>query len=99
MNIEVAENAPQDWNAYVLSHADATAYHRESAVRIGASAFGLRTSFVTARSGSGELVGILPLVEQSSWIFGRFLVTGTYRKDLVQLKKIRKTGKNILLLI
>jgi FemAB-related protein (PEP-CTERM system-associated) len=33
----------------------------------------LRTTFVTARDGLGQQIGALPLVEQSSALFGRFL--------------------------
>ncbi len=75
MSIEVTATPPVDWDAYVAKHASATAYHRAAAVTIGASAFGLRTAFLTARSGSRDVVGVLPLVEQSSLVFGRFLVS------------------------
>lgn len=73
--VEVAEAAPQGWDEYVGRHPQGTAYHRAAAVRIGAQAFGLRTRFLSARNGSGQLVGVLPLVEQSSVLFGRFLVS------------------------
>jgi FemAB-related protein (PEP-CTERM system-associated) len=44
-------------------------------VRIGQDAFGLKTHFVTARAPAGQLVGVLPLVEQRSLIFGQYLVS------------------------
>ncbi len=74
MRIEVSEMAPTGWDAYVERHDSATAYHRASAVAIGARAFKLRTSYLTAYDGE-NLVGVLPLVEQSSRLFGRFLVS------------------------
>ena len=74
MRIEVSETAPTGWDAYVERHESATAYHRASAVEIGARAFKLRTSYLTAYDGEA-LVGVLPLVEQSSRLFGRFLVS------------------------
>lgn len=74
MRIEVSETAPTGWDAYVERHESATAYHRASAVEIGARAFKLRTSYLTACDGEA-LVGVLPLVEQSSRLFGRFLVS------------------------
>lgn len=55
-----------------------TAYHGVQAVCIGEKAFGLRTFFLTAREAEGSLVGVLPLVEQSSWLFGRYLVSVPY---------------------
>ncbi len=75
MLIEVTPTAPAQWDAYVERHNQATAYHRAAAVHIGLHAFGLRTSFLTARNPSGSIRGVLPLVEQSSVMFGRFLVS------------------------
>jgi len=75
VGIEVTSGAPAGWDAYVERHSLATAYHRASAVNLGARAFGLRTTFLAARSASAQLVGVLPLVEQSSTLFGRFLVS------------------------
>jgi FemAB-related protein (PEP-CTERM system-associated) len=74
MRIEVSATAPTGWDAYVERHESATAYHRASAVRIGATAFKLRTSYLSAYDAE-DLVGVLPLVEQSSRLFGRFLVS------------------------
>ncbi len=73
MQLETTTQAPKDWDEYVDAHAEVTAYHRAAAVSIGAKAFGLRTTFLTARGADGAIVGILPLVEQSSMLFGRFI--------------------------
>lgn len=75
MRIETPTQAPPEWDAYVEVHPARTAYHRAAAVRVGADAFGLRTTFITARRDGGALAGILPLVEQSSVVFGRYLVS------------------------
>jgi len=72
---EARVTAPEGWDAYIERHPRASAYHRAAAVGIGARAFGLRTTFVSARNARAELVGVLPLVEQSSALFGRFLVS------------------------
>ena len=74
MRIEVFTRAPTGWDDYVARHGSATAYHRASAVEIGAQAFKLRTSYASAYEGE-DIVGVLPLVEQSSRMFGRFLVS------------------------
>ena len=74
MEIESTAVAPNEWDAYVARHSLATAYHRSQAVSIGARAFRLRTTYLTAQS-AGEIVGVLPLVEQSSRLFGRYLVS------------------------
>ncbi|HEU4591738.1 MAG TPA: FemAB family XrtA/PEP-CTERM system-associated protein [Steroidobacteraceae bacterium] len=74
MAVEVTPAPPPEWDKYVSGHPAATAYHRAAAVRIGADAFGLRTFFLAAHGQQG-LRGVLPLVEQSSLLFGRFLVS------------------------
>ena len=72
--VEVTSIAPGDWDNYVTTHHAATAYHRAAAVRIGAEAFNLRTYFMVARA-AGRVIGVLPLVEQSSLVFGRYLIS------------------------
>ena len=74
MRIEASPIAPGAWDEYVARHELATAYHRAEAVSIGARAFRLRTTYVTAYDGE-SIVGVLPLVEQSSRLFGRYLVS------------------------
>jgi len=73
LRLAEASSAPADWDAYVERHPAATAYHRAAAVGIGAETFQLRTFHLTARDAAGNLRGVLPLVEQSSLMFGRFL--------------------------
>lgn len=75
VRVEAATKAPADWDRYVQSHELASAYHRAAAVEIGARAFKLRTHFLSARDDASRLVGVLPLIEQSSLVFGRFLVS------------------------
>jgi FemAB-related protein (PEP-CTERM system-associated) len=75
MQVDVSHVAPSDWDTYVESHPDATAYHRAAAVAIGREAFGLRTYYLTARLDDGAVSGVLPLVEQSSLMFGRYLIS------------------------
>ena len=74
MRVEAPNVAPAGWDDYVARHSLATAYHRAGAVMIGERAFGLRCTFLTAYD-DGRIAGVLPLVEQSSVLFGRFLVS------------------------
>lgn len=74
MRVEAPNVAPSGWDDYVARQPLATAYHRASAVMIGQRAFGLRSTFLTAYE-DGRITGVLPLVEQSSLLFGRFLVS------------------------
>ena len=73
MRIDSTSAAPQGWDAYVSAHPLGSAYHRAAAVQIGSRCFGLRATFIAALDPPGRLIGVLPLVEQSSALFGRFL--------------------------
>ena len=78
MRVETAASAPAGWDAFVDGHVAGTAYHRAASVRIGADAFGLKTFFLCARNEAGQIAGVLPLVEQSSLLFGHFLISVPY---------------------
>src|SRR5512143_4057516 len=60
------------WDAYVNAHPDATFFHRAGWKRVIEQAFGHRTHFLLAERG-GETVGVLPLVEIRSRLFGHSL--------------------------
>jgi FemAB-related protein (PEP-CTERM system-associated) len=60
------------WDAYVRSHPDATFFHRAGWKRVIEDAFGHRTHFLLAERG-GEIVGVLPLAEIKSRLFGHSL--------------------------
>lgn len=75
MQVEFTSKPPHDWDAYISRHEAASAYHRSAAVAIGSAAFGLPVTFLAARGSEHQLVGVLPLVEQSSMLFGRFLIS------------------------
>ena len=60
------------WDAYVNAHPDATFFHRAGWKRVIEAAFGHRTHFMLAERGD-EVVGVLPLVEIRSRLFGHGL--------------------------
>jgi FemAB-related protein (PEP-CTERM system-associated) len=60
------------WDAYVLAHPDATFFHRAGWKRVIEDAFGHSTHFLFAEQG-GEIVGVLPLAEIRSRLFGHSL--------------------------
>jgi FemAB-related protein (PEP-CTERM system-associated) len=62
------------WDAYVMSHPDATFFHRAGWKRVIEDAFGHRTHFLLAERG-GDIVGVLPLAEISSRLFGHSLAS------------------------
>jgi FemAB-related protein (PEP-CTERM system-associated) len=62
------------WNRYVASHPSATSYHRYEWLTVIQESFGHDAIPMAAFAESG-MVGILPLVEINSWLFGHFLVS------------------------
>ena len=60
------------WDDYVLAHPDATFFHRVGWRRVIEAAFGHRTHFLLARR-NDAFVGVLPLAEIDSWLFGHSL--------------------------
>lgn len=60
------------WDAYVHAHPDATFFHRAGWKRVIEDAFGHRTHFLLAERG-GDIVGVLPLAEIKSRLFGHSL--------------------------
>lgn len=69
-----SETAAEEWDAFVNSHPDSTGYHLAPWGRVFRNAFGHRSEYLTARR-EGRIVGVLPLVELRSRLFGRFMVS------------------------
>lgn len=63
-----------DWDAYVANHPDATFFHQAAWHRVVADGLGHRPRYLLARA-SGQVVGVLPLAEVRSRLFGHRLVS------------------------
>jgi len=66
-----ANDVPR-WDAFVLTHPGATFFHRAGWQRVIEQAFGHRTHFLLAER-DGAIVGVLPLAEINSRLFGHSL--------------------------
>lgn len=66
-----------EWNAYVDGHAQATAYHRAEVKSLVMDVFGHDSQYLIARSNK-NIVGVLPVVKQSSFLFGKRLLSLPY---------------------
>src|SRR5574340_823240 len=62
------------WDAYVRAQPDATFFHRAGWKRVIEGAFGHRTHFLLAEC-NGHIVGVLPLAEIRSHLFGHSLAS------------------------
>ena len=62
------------WNAYVQAHPEGTFFHLAEWQDVLTRAFGHRTHYLLAERG-GAIVGVLPLAEVKSRLFGHALVS------------------------
>jgi serine/alanine adding enzyme len=69
-----AQCPPAEWDAYVDRHEAATQYHRLAFRTVFERAFSHKCHYLAARRAE-RVVGILPLVEFHSRLFGRFAVS------------------------
>jgi len=68
----------QDWDDYVRRHPAGTAYHLYGWQRVFGHALRADTDYLLARSDSGQVCGLLPLVQLKSTLFGNFFVSLPY---------------------
>ena len=70
------EQISADWDQYVLGHAEGTLFHLSQWKRVVEKSFGHKAHYLAAyEQAAGTLVGILPLFEIKSALFGHFLVS------------------------
>ena len=70
--IGVAERASNDWDPFVLNDPHASLYHLSGWPELAREVFGHRALYVEARDAAGALTGILPVIQQKSWVLGNF---------------------------
>lgn len=66
------------WDRYVDEHPAGTAYHRVGIRRFIETTYDHTTQYLCARSVEGNIVGVLPLVQLQSRLFGNFVVSVPY---------------------
>jgi len=71
---QLVASGSENWDAYVQSAADATFFHRSGWKSVLERAFGHTTHFLYAENG-GAIVGILPLAQIKSMLFGHSLIS------------------------
>ncbi len=70
-----ADVAAVEWDAFVASHPRATLYHTWRWSEFAGQVFGFEVVRLVERRADGRLSGVLPMVLQSSAVFGRRLVS------------------------
>lgn len=75
VRVAVATHKDRDaWEAFVNAHGDPMGYHAWDWQRVFANAFGHEPVYLIARQGV-QVVGVLPLVQIKSFLFGRTLTS------------------------
>jgi FemAB-related protein (PEP-CTERM system-associated) len=74
---ELTQGDLERWDRFVLDCPEATFCHRAGWARVLARSFAYETRFLYAEQ-DDEIVGVLPLVEIESRLFGRFLVSSAF---------------------
>jgi|25_taG_2_1085351.scaffolds.fasta_scaffold00113_31 FemAB-related protein (PEP-CTERM system-associated) len=75
------EEAETAWDQFVESHPAATPYHFIKIRSFIEQTYGHTTHYCYALSMDGEMLGVLPLVQLSSKLFGNFIVSVPYFND------------------
>lgn len=70
--VNVLDAPGSDWDPFVMGFPDSSIYHLSGWPEIPREVFGHRGLFVEARDSTGLLVGVLPAVQQRSWLLGNF---------------------------
>jgi FemAB-related protein (PEP-CTERM system-associated) len=70
--------AEQQWDEFVLSHPDATFFHRSAWREVASQVFGHQAHYLTERRDDGSLAAILPMVEIRSRLFGHALISNAF---------------------
>ncbi len=72
------EEAETAWDQFVKSHPAATPYHFIKIRSFIEQTYGHTTHYCYALSADGDMLGVLPLVQLSSRLFGNFIVSMPY---------------------
>jgi serine/alanine adding enzyme len=70
--VNVLEAPASDWDPFVMGSLDSSLYHLSGWTQIAREVFGHRGLFLEARDAAGSLTGVLPVIQQRSWLLGNF---------------------------
>ncbi|MGF1723860.1 FemAB family XrtA/PEP-CTERM system-associated protein [Photobacterium nomapromontoriensis] len=76
-NLSIRKLAPSEhpqWDKYVDQHPEGSFFHLSGWLNVIHSVFGHKHHYLLAEQNT-ELVGVLPLFEQKSWLFGHALIS------------------------
>lgn len=75
VNVGPYVGSADEWDAFASDQRGFSHFHRYAWKALIEDVFGHECGYLAARSGSGELAGVLPLVRVKSIVFGHYLVS------------------------
>ena len=75
---EFSDSDAAAWDSYVDRHPEGTLYHKADWAGLIRKTLGQTPRYLKAQDSSGKIVGVLPLVNLKSVVFGNFLVSMPY---------------------
>lgn len=72
---ELNSDAHKHWDAFVDKTQTGTFFHLSGWKRVIESVYGHRSHYIYATNAAGDIVAVLPLVEQKSFLFGHALIS------------------------
>jgi FemAB-related protein (PEP-CTERM system-associated) len=70
--VDVREAPASDWDPFVMASPESSVYHLSGWTEIAREVFGHRLLFIESRDATGSLIGLLPVIQQRSWLLGNF---------------------------
>lgn len=78
VSVSQEEGAENAWDSFVRNHPAGSPYHLIKIRRFVEQTYGHTTHYCCAQSTDGEILGVLPLVQLKSKLFGNFIVSLPY---------------------
>lgn len=70
--VTVQEAPGSDWDPFVMRYPGSSIYHLSGWTAVAREVFGHRALCLESRDASGSLLGVLPVIQQKSWLLGNF---------------------------
>lgn len=75
--VQFSDKDAKNWDDYVQNHSEGTFFHLSAWQTVFKKSFGFKCHYLIAKQ-EDKIVGLLPLTEQRSWLFGHSLVSSPF---------------------
>ena len=80
-NVNITLLTPKEyeqWDAYVDASANASLYHKSAWIEVISSSLKQTPRYLVAKDQNDTIVGVLPVIDLNSWLFGHYMVSMPY---------------------